>query len=41
MRALKMAAPVGRTKGGLLALQLIPSDMPEPVEPQTDQLSLF
>lgn len=35
---------VGCTEGGLVALQLLPADMPEPVpaRPQfTDQLSLF
>lgn len=31
---------VGTTKGGLIALQMIPSDMPEPLAPQGGQLEL-
>jgi hypothetical protein len=31
----------GHTKGGLLALQLLPSDMPEPTAARKVQLSLF
>lgn len=33
--------PCGETKGGLLALQLLPGDMPEPMEPHSDQLPMF
>jgi hypothetical protein len=33
--------PVGYTKGGLLALQLLPVDMPEAKRPMRAQLSLF
>lgn len=33
--------PVGHTKGGLIALQLLPHKMPEPAPAWTDQLQLF
>lgn len=33
--------PVGQTKGGLLAFQLLPEDMPEPAPPIGAQLELF
>lgn len=34
------AACNGRTKGGLLAFQLLPSDMPEPLKPPSAQMEL-
>lgn len=33
--------PAGKTKGGLLAFQLLPADMPEPQTPAGIQLPLF
>lgn len=33
--------PVGATKGGLLAFQLLPEDMPEPMPPYGVQFSLY
>ncbi len=33
--------PVGSTKGGLVALQLLPDEMPAPLAPRGVQLSLF
>ena len=33
--------PCGTTKGGLIALQIIPERMPEPISPLTDQITLF
>ncbi len=32
---------VGATKGGLVALQMLPGDMPEPCAPNAEQLDLF
>ena len=34
-------AAVGKTKGGLVALQLLPSDMPEPMAPNGTQATLW
>lgn len=33
--------PVGKTKGGLVALQLLPADMPQPEAPINSQTALF
>lgn len=33
--------PCGYTKGGLLALQILPADMPEPIKVGSEQLWLF
>lgn len=33
--------PCGYTKGGLLALQLLPKDMPQAIKPLDKQLWLF
>ena len=32
---------VGKTKGGLVAVQLLPVDFPEPLKPETKQIELF
>ena len=32
---------VGETKGGLIALQMLPAEMPDPIAPETKQVQLW